>query len=869
MALGLVVGLIVSCGDETPDPAEESPEVTEPAVAAGPLVDEDGALAEGDAADDRGRYDRYFVNVGVDDRILVTLTSTEFDPILEVTPPSSGTLVNDDWEGDRTRSQIELITSAAGQLKLEVRAYGDDADGAYELIARRVNDDDDAEPAVDVPVLTAGQTHDGEITDTDHPLSDGERFDSLVIQARSGVSIAVSGRDAPTPRTTLVGPDGLSLEPSDGRYEAPREGSYRLQVIGAPGVSYRVAVTAAEGALAPLFARAHHQFNQLLGQLGGGGGNAPAATNRPRPGTNPTANPPTPSTDPPRALPVRVGDRLNGNLSDNDATLPSGERYDIYELTVSEPQGPVVVEMESERVDCFLRVDGPNGQHWENDDFGGTLNSRVEIPLGEAGTYRIVTTSYAAGETGPYELKVLTARDAPAGGAAGGPEQTIAGELAQGDNTLSSGELMDEHRFTWPAGARVHLEAQSTDFDTYLIAHPPSGPQQDNDDMVPGQTLNAGMDLQVTEAGEWRIVVTSYRPGETGRYNLVVRGGASGGTAPTPTPTPTPAVGSGGGTPHVIEGNLAQGDSTLRSGELMDTHTLSFTARNAVSIRLESSEFDTYLIVHSPSGNQEDNDDFQSGSLNSGFDIQVAEPGDYRIVVTSYRPGETGRYRLTVTEGPSIVSPNPATGGGTPAAAGSGGRVWGLFAGITDYPGSTNDLPECANDARKLAEAVRNQGNMPPEQEFLLTDAQATTGAIRQAMQTVAQRIQPSDVFVFFYSDTAARPTAATTRASSTGATSTCSSTTASSWTTRWASSSTASTHASPWSPSTRASRAALAKTSSRSRGAWACSPPRRTSRALSRGAFRRADTSHTSCAWASAAKRTTTRTTRSSPLAS
>lgn len=78
--------------------------------------------------------------------------------------------------------------------------------------------------------------------------------------------------------------------------------------------------------------------------------------------------------------------------------------------------------------------------------------------------------------------------------------------------------------------------------------------------------------------------------------------------------------------------------------------------------------------------------------------------------------------------------------------------MWGLFAGITDYPGGVNDLPECANDARKLAEAVRNQGNMPPDQEFLFTDSQATTANIRQAMQTIGSRIRPDDVLVFFFS---------------------------------------------------------------------------------------------------------------------
>jgi hypothetical protein len=72
--------------------------------------------------------------------------------------------------------------------------------------------------------------------------------------------------------------------------------------------------------------------------------------------------------------------------------------------------------------------------------------------------------------------------------------------------------------------------------------------------------------------------------------------------------------------------------------------------------------------------------------------------------------------------------------------------------GISDYPGAGNDLPECANDAVKIAEALRNQGLTTPEREILLTDAQATRANITSALQRVAREARPDDVFVFFYS---------------------------------------------------------------------------------------------------------------------
>ena len=62
------------------------------------------------------------------------------------------------------------------------------------------------------------------------------------------------------------------------------------------------------------------------------------------------------------------------------------------------------------------------------------------------------------------------------------------------------------------------------------------------------------------------------------------------------------------------------------------------------------------------------------------------------------------------------------------------------------------DLPECANDAVKLAETLRNRGLLAPERQILLTDGQATAGGLRAGMQRMASMVGPEDVFVFFFS---------------------------------------------------------------------------------------------------------------------
>ena len=62
-------------------------------------------------------------------------------------------------------------------------------------------------------------------------------------------------------------------------------------------------------------------------------------------------------------------------------------------------------------------------------------------------------------------------------------------------------------------------------------------------------------------------------------------------------------------------------DSQLRSGEFSDNLTHTFQAGQSVQIRLTSTDFDPYLIVHTPSGRQIDNDDINGSTRDAGINI--------------------------------------------------------------------------------------------------------------------------------------------------------------------------------------------------------------------------------------------------------
>lgn len=369
---------------------------------------------------------------------------------------------------------------------------------------------------------------------------------------------------------------------------------------------------------------------------------------------------------------------------------------------------------------------------------------------------------------GTHKATTATKRRAPRRPAMPGP---LRGQLQQGDGVLQSGEFVDRHTITLPPGQAVRIVLTSRALDPYLIVRSPSGQQTDNDD-IDGSTRDAAVIIPAAEQGSYTILVTSYQRGESGAYQLSFEpySGARPGQYPG---SPQVAVGSGRppiGAPAAPlpvagageNGALGPGDRQLQSGEYYDQLTRTFTPGSSVRIRLESTAIDPYLIVRTPSGRQLDNDDTTPQDRNATVEIPAAEQGTYTILVTSYRPGEQGPYTLSFGGGAPVarppvatttqVQPNGATTqvqpNGTPA---SGGRVYGIFAGISDYPGS-GDLPQCAEDAIKLAQALRRTGLQTEAQQVVLTDGQATVANIRDAMARMARQLGPNDVFVFFYS---------------------------------------------------------------------------------------------------------------------
>ncbi|WP_159789475.1 tetratricopeptide repeat protein [Sodalinema gerasimenkoae] len=97
-----------------------------------------------------------------------------------------------------------------------------------------------------------------------------------------------------------------------------------------------------------------------------------------------------------------------------------------------------------------------------------------------------------------------------------------------------------------------------------------------------------------------------------------------------------------------VEGQLEDGDEVLQDGSLYDLYTFEVEAGQFVEIRLNSDDFDAYLILVGPDGERVAEDDDGGEGLNALILIQLPQTGRYSVIANAYDAAGRGRYRLTV-----------------------------------------------------------------------------------------------------------------------------------------------------------------------------------------------------------------------------
>lgn len=319
----------------------------------------EGTLASADPVFDEsdGRVgDVYTFEAQAGQFVTVTLRSDAFDTFLRVESPSGVMRENDD-SGGGTDSALSFVIDEAGTWTARAAAFSSESEGAY--------------------TLTWSAMQAGDVTSFTGRLSEsspkGQPFDSLSFESGEGTLMLVVTTQGGAPLSLhAVGPDGQRrVGLSDGS-------TTTLTLHGAPAGRWSVWIAGEEGQGVD---NAAYTLTSVLTE----GGSL---------------------------------EQYEGRLDDDDSTLPLGEFADVLEIEVPEGQD-VIIELSSLEFDTFLIVETAGGAPIvrRNDDaeapmggigFGGSsLRFEAAETVGRGGTWRVWVTSFSAGATGDYILRVI------------------------------------------------------------------------------------------------------------------------------------------------------------------------------------------------------------------------------------------------------------------------------------------------------------------------------------------------------------------------------------------------------------------------------------------------------------------------------
>ena len=319
----------------------------------------------------------------------------------------------------------------------------------------------------------------------------------------------------------------------------------------------------------------------------------------------------------------RTGELGLGGVAGEEIDLQAGTTYGIVGLC---------------DVDCSdldLRLLDPDAASVSEDDAGDD-GPVLLVTAGTSGVFTVeVSMVRCAAASCGWAVQVY-ADDAPERASeSSDAAQRHEGDLAAGDDRYPTGEFFDTYALDASAGETLVADLRSEDFDTYLAVESPSGTVWTNDDHHEGDTHGSRLEVAVSETGRWTARVTSFEPGSTGRYTLLLD-------------ARVPEIRDLLDRP--VEGSLARGDRRLKDGRYSDTHVFQGTAGDRVTVDLRAAEgFDSVLMLFAPDGDLvAENDDYEGSPDHSRIQVELESTGEYRVLVTSYEANETGPYELSV-----------------------------------------------------------------------------------------------------------------------------------------------------------------------------------------------------------------------------
>lgn len=221
---------------------------------------------------------------------------------------------------------------------------------------------------------------------------------------------------------------------------------------------------------------------------------------------------------------LALGDGRNGLLEPGDDVSGEGPYQDHWTFDLAEG-ARVRVEVQSEELDAYVIVLGPDGRTVGfNDDGGGSRNAALPFRADAAGRFTALATTYGdQPRSGAYRIALseITGEDKAAGaGQTLEIGRELVAELSESDTPRGAGSYVDLYDFTPTASGLATISMVSEAFDALLIVEDEFGQPVARDDDS-GGNRNARITIPVRSGVRYRVVAGTFGGG-TGSYTIVV-----------------------------------------------------------------------------------------------------------------------------------------------------------------------------------------------------------------------------------------------------------------------------------------------------------------------------------------------------------
>jgi hypothetical protein len=569
---------------------------------------------------DNSSYEVYRVRVPAGQRLVATLTTTAFQPVLGI-----GLRTDDDCDdctinvGETDKPAVaSKLMPQGGFVEVRVNTMNEGETGPFTLALTAVTP-----TALSAQPITYGQSRTGALTANDASSGDDDvATDAYALRLTAGqeVQIDLSSSEF-DPKLELYSPGGEKVMEDDD---------------GGPGTSARVRFTAPRAGV--------YQIRAMPLQSGGLGAYTLRAGARP-------AVVPMPA---PR--PLVLGAAVAGAIT---ATTPSyetdGEEVRAVRYSFNAAAGSVYRVTATKKGDSELdpRIsvgklrNGVIEDPKMDDDGAGELNSSLRFRPETSGVYVVEVSGVGEG-LGAYDVKVV---QTPPDRAPGNPiPMTLGteykGSLADGGPRRSDDTLFAGYSITLKAGERVTFDLKKegeTTLDPKLeIGRGTlSAFEQISEDDDGGKDLNARIRFVAPSDGTYILRATAVAEGNEGAFTLSATATPPDVIPPAPTPIQTG---------QVLRGSLAATDPMLNNTTYYDRYVLTGQVGETYEISVNAEPFD--VVVGARSGLREDDDyvtdDDGGGGTNAKLTYTITTAGPQTIRITSLGEEGVGDYTISV-----------------------------------------------------------------------------------------------------------------------------------------------------------------------------------------------------------------------------